>query len=52
MRKRKQNKRQMNHRQLYEQFIVDFDVAISELLADETLDEEITLYFVMSNTPS
>ena len=35
-----------------EQLAVDFDAAISELLADEAADEEITLYFVMNNTPS
>ena len=58
MRKRKPKKQrcklsqQVHNQRFAEQLVVDFDAAISELLADEAADEEIVLYFVMSNTPS
>ncbi len=58
MRKRKPNKQrcklsQQAHNQRFaEQLAVDFDAAISELLADEAADEEQVIFFVMSNIPS
>ena len=58
MRKRKPNKRrckqlqQAHNQEFTEQLVVDFDAAISELLADEAADEEQIFFFVMSNIPS
>lgn len=54
MRKRKPNKQrcklsqQVHNQEFTEQLVVDFDAAISELLADE----EQVFFFVMSNIPS
>ena len=58
MRKRKPNKQrckqlqQVHNQEFTEQLVVDFDAAISELLADEAADEEKVFFFVMSNIPS
>lgn len=58
MRKRKPNKQrcklsqQVHNQRFAEQLAVDFDAAISELLADEVADEEQVFFFVMSNIPS
>lgn len=58
MRKRKPNKQrckqsqQVHNQEFNEQLVVDFDAAISELLADEAADEEQVFFFVMSNIPS
>jgi hypothetical protein len=42
----------VHNQRFAEQLVVDFDAAISELLADEAADEEQVFFIVMSNIPS